>query len=122
MELLRNLAVAFAVGGLLCLPAQILIDRTRMTPARILVIYVTSGVVLGALGLYAPLLDFAGAGAGVPLTGFGNLIGEGVREAVAREGLLGALTGGLGRTAGGIAAALVFGYLAALIVKGKPKK
>ena len=101
--------------------AQILIDRTSLTPARILVIYVVAGVALGAVGLYEPLVSFAGAGATTPLTGFGYLIYKGVHEAVQEEGLLGALTGGLTSASGGIAAALVFGYLACLIAKGKPK-
>lgn len=112
---------AFLVGGILCVIAQILIDRTKLTPARILVTYVVAGVVLGGIGLYQPLVDFAGAGATVPLTGFGYLISKGVKEAVGEQGLLGALTGGLRAAAGGIAAALVFGYLACLISKGKPK-
>lgn len=112
---------AFLVGGMLCVIAQILIDRTTLTPARILVIYVVAGVILGAVGLYGPLVSFAGAGATTPLTGFGYLIYKGVHEAVQKEGLLGALTGGLTSASGGIAAALVFGYLACLIAKGKPK-
>lgn len=112
---------AFWVGGLLCVLAQILIDRTKLTPARILVVYVTAGVILGAIGVYKPLVDFAGAGATTPLTGFGYLISKGVREAVDEKGLLGALTGPLTAAAGGITAALVFGYLACLIFKGKPK-
>lgn len=112
---------AFLVGGILCVIAQILIDRTTLTPARILVIYVVAGVVLGAVGLYEPLVSLAGAGATTPLTGFGYLIYKGVHEAVQKEGLLGALTGGLTSASGGIAAALVFGYLACLIAKGKPK-
>ena len=112
---------AFLVGGVLCVIAQILIDRTKLTPARILVSYVVVGVVLGGMGIYEPIVDFAGAGATVPLTGFGYLIAKGVREAVGEQGLLGALTGGLRASAGGIAAALVFGYLACLISKGKPK-
>lgn len=102
--------------------AQILIDKTKLTPARILVIYVVAGVVIGAAGLYQPLADFAGAGATVPLTGFGFLISKGVREAVDKQGLLGALTGGLTAAAGGISAALVFGYLAALVFKGKRRE
>ena len=102
--------------------AQILIDKTKLTPARILVIYVGAGVVIGAAGLYQPLADFAGAGATVPLTGFGFLISKGVREAVDKQGLLGALTGGLTAAAGGISAALVFGYLAALVFKGKRRE
>ena len=113
---------AFVVGGALCVIAQILIDKTKLTPARILVIYVVAGVVLGAVGLYKPLVDLAGAGATTPLTGFGYLIADGVKRAIAEKGLLGALTGGLGAAAGGIAAAICFGYLAAIIFKGKPKK
>lgn len=112
---------AFLVGGLLCVVAQILIDKTKLTPARILVVYVTAGVLLGAVGLYEPLAEFGGAGATTPLTGFGYLIAKGVREAVQEKGLLGALTGPLTAAAGGTAAALVFGYLVALIGRGKPK-
>ena len=112
---------AFLVGGGLCVIAQILIDKTKLTPARILVVYVVAGVALGAIGLYKPLVDFAGSGASVPLTGFGYLISKGVREAVDEKGLLGALTGGLTSAAGGIAAALVFGYLACLFFQGKSK-
>ena len=121
MELLLTYLRAFLVGGIFCVIAQILIDRTKLTPARILVIYVVAGVVLGGMGIYQPLVDFAGAGATVPLTGLGYLISKGVKEAVGKEGLLGALTGGLRAASGGIAAALVFGYLACLISKGKPK-
>lgn len=110
---------AFVIGGLLCVIAQILIDKTHLTPARILVSYVVIGVILGAIGLYKPLVDLAGAGATVPLTGFGYLLSEGVREAVDKQGLLGALTGGLTAAAGGISAALVFGYLVAVLFKGK---
>ena len=113
---------AFSVGGVLCLIAQILIDKTKLTPARILVLYVVAGVVLGAVGLYPPLVEFAGAGATTPLTGFGYLISKGVREAVEAKGLLGALTGPLTAAAGGTAAALVFGYLVALVSKGKAKE
>ena len=112
---------AFLVGGGLCVIAQILIDRTKLTPARILVLYVVAGVFLGAIGVYKPLIDLAGAGATTPLTGFGYLISKGVREAVDEMGLLGALTGGFRAAAGGIAAALVFGYLACLLFSGKPK-
>lgn len=119
METFSKFIWAFVIGGALCMIAQILIDKTRLTPARILVTYVTVGVLLGALGLYKPLVDFAGAGATVPLTGFGYLISEGVREAVDKQGLLGALTGGFTSAAGGIAAALVFGYLAAIMFRGK---
>lgn len=110
---------AFVIGGLLCVIAQILIDKTKLTPARILVCYVVAGVILGAAGLYKPLVEMAGAGATVPLTGFGYLISEGIREAVDEKGLLGALTGGMTAAAGGITAALVFGYLAAVLFKGK---
>ena len=110
---------AFVIGGLLCVVAQILIDKTRLTPARILVSYVVAGVVLGAIGVYKPLIDLAGAGATVPLTGFGYLISDGVRDAVDKQGLIGAFTGGLTAAAGGITAALVFGYLAAVMFKGK---
>ena len=112
---------AFLVGGVLCVIAQVLIDRTKLTPARILVVYVVAGVILGAIGVYKPLVDFAGAGATTPLTGFGYLISKGVREAVDKQGLLGALTGGFTSAAGGITAALVFGYLVCLIARGKPK-
>ena len=112
---------SFLVGGALCVIAQILIDKTKLTPARILVGYVTAGVILGAIGVYQPLVDFAGAGAATPLTGFGNLIAKGIRKAVDERGLLGVLTGGLTAAAGGTAAALIFGYLAALIWRGKPK-
>lgn len=120
-SILWKYLIAFCVGGALCLPAQLLIDKTKLTPARILVGYVVAGVILGAVGLYQPLADLAGAGATTPLTGFGNLIAKGVRQAVAEKGLLGALTGGLSAAAGGTAAALVFGFLASLIWKGKRK-
>lgn len=113
---------AFLVGGSFCVIAQLLIDKTKLTPARILVLYVVAGVALGALGLYAPIAKFGGAGATTPLTGFGYAISKGVREAVGKQGLLGALTGTLQATSGGIAAALVFGYLACLVFKGKPKR
>lgn len=122
METFLKFVWAFIVGGLFCVVAQILIDKTKLTPARILVIYVVAGVLLGAVGLYEPLAEFAGAGATTPLTGFGFLISKGVREAVNEKGLLGALTGGLTAAAGGTAAALCFGYLAALIFKGGPKR
>ena len=110
---------AFLCGGMLCLIGQILIDKTPLTPAKILVSYVTAGVILSAVGLYQPLVDWGGAGATVPLTGFGHLLAKGVRKAVAEEGVLGALTGGT--TAGGIAAAIFFGFLVALVCKPKPK-
>ena len=122
MELTLSFLRAFLVGGLFCVIAQILIDRTRLTPARILVLYVCAGVLLGAVGIYQPLVDFAGAGATTPLTGFGFLISKGVKEAVDEEGLLGALTGTLRTTTGGIAAALVFGYLTCLVFRGNPKR
>ena len=112
----------FVVGGLFCVIAQILIDKTKLTPARILVGYVCGGVILGALGLYKPILEFAGAGASVPLSGFGYLLAEGVRKQVELDGLLGALTGGLKATAGGISAAIFFGLLFAIIFKSKPLK
>ena len=112
---------AFLVGGLLCVIGQILIDRTKLTPARILVAYVVAGVLLGAVGLYDKLVDFAGAGATVPLTGFGNTLAKGVREAVKEQGILGALTGGLKASAAGIAAAVFFGFLAALLCNPKDK-
>ena len=121
MEMIMPYVWAFLVGGGLCVIAQILIDRTKLTPARILVAYVVAGVLLGGLGWYRPLVELAGAGATTPLTGFGYLISEGVRKAVDERGLLGALTGGLTAAAGGTAAALCFGYLAALIFHGKPK-
>ena len=112
---------AFLVGGGFCVIAQILIDRTKMTPARILVLYVVAGVFLGAVGVYEPLIQFAGAGATTPLTGFGYLISEGVKKAVDEKGLIGALTGGITAASGGIAAAIVCGYIAALIFRGKTK-
>lgn len=112
---------AFIVGGLFCTAAQVLIDRTKLTPARILVCYVVTGVILGALGIYKPLVEFAGAGATVPLTGFGYLISEGVKEAVRSDGILGALTGGVTAAAGGITAALFFGLLSSLIFRSKSK-
>ena len=112
---------AFVVGGLLCVIGQILIDKTKLTPARILVSYVVIGVFLGAIGLYGKLVDFAGAGASVPLTGFGYNLAKGVREAVDESGCLGILTGGLKATAGGIAAAIVGGLLVSLIFKPKDK-
>ena len=112
---------AFLVGGILCVIAQLFIDYTKLTPAKILVGYVVAGVVLGGLGIYQPLVDFAGAGASVPLLGFGNTLAKGVREAIAESGFLGILTGGLKSTAGGITAAIVAGLLASLIFKPKDK-
>ena len=113
---------AFLVGGALCMLGQILIDRTRLTPARILSGYVVAGVVLSALGLYQPLVDFAGAGATVPLTGFGHLLARGVREAVRADGWLGALTGGLTASAAGVTAAVFFALLGAIVFRAKAKK
>lgn len=112
---------AFFVGGALCLIGQILIDKTKLTPARILVSYVVIGVFLGAVGAYQPLVDFAGAGASVPLTGFGNNLAKGVREAVDESGFIGILTGGLKASAGGITAAIISGLLASLIFRAKDK-
>ena len=121
MDIILNFTRAFIVGGLLCVVAQILIDKTKLTPARILVGYVVAGVILGAIGVYKPLIDFAGGGATVPLTGFGYLISKGVRAAIDRDGLIGVLTGGLTATAGGITAAIFFGLIAAIIFKSKSK-
>ncbi len=117
MELLIEYGKAFAVGGLLCVVGQLLIDYTKLTPARILTIFVVTGVLLGALGVYQPLADWAGAGATVPLTGFGNALAKGVKKAVEEKGLLGAFTGGFTAAAGGICAAMFFGYLVALVCK-----
>ena len=117
MEFLK----AFLVGGLLCAAGQILIDKTKLTPARILVLYVVAGVLLGALGIYETLVDFAGAGATVPLTGFGYLLAKGVKKAVEEQGLFGALTGGLTAAAAGITAAIFFALLGALFFKARPK-
>ena len=112
---------AFVCGGLFCVIGQILIDKTKLTPARILVFYVVSGVVLGGLGIYKYIVEWGGAGATVPLTGFGYLLAKGVAKAVAEHGVLGALSGGVTAAACGITAAVFFGYLAALIFRPKPK-
>lgn len=112
---------AFIVGGLFCVIGQILIDKTKLTPARILVSYVVIGVLLSAIGIYERLVDFAGAGATVPLTGFGHNIAKGVREAIDEDGFLGIFTGGLKSTAGGISAAIIAGLLASLFFKAKDK-
>ena len=112
---------AFLCGGALCVIGQILIDRTKLTPARILVGYVTAGVILSAVGIYKPLADWAGAGATVPLTGFGHLLAQGVKQAVEEKGLLGALTGGVTAAAGGITAAVFCGFVVALLAKSRPK-
>ena len=112
---------AFWVGGLLCLIGQILMDKTKLTPARILVSYVVIGVVLGALGIYQPVAEFAGAGASVPLTGFGNTLAKGVKEAVDQKGFLGIFTGGLKATAGGITAAILAGLTVSFLFKARDK-
>ena len=112
---------AFLIGGALCLVGQILIDKTGLTPARILVSYVVAGVILGAVGLYGPFAEFAGAGATVPLTGFGNLLAKGVKDAVDEKGFLGVFTGGLKATAGGITAAIFAGLLASFLFRPKDK-
>lgn len=119
---ISSLLKCFIVGGLICVIGQILIDKTKLTPAKILVIFVTTGAILGGLGIYKYLVDFAGSGATVPLTGFGYNLAKGSIEAVKESGLLGAFTGGIKAAAGGIAAAVFFGYLAALISKPKMKK
>jgi len=121
MSFILNYIRAFFVGGLFCMVAQVLIDRTKLTPARILVSYVVIGVILGGLGIYEPLIEFAGGGATVPLTGFGYLISKGVREAVDRDGFIGVLTGGLSSSAGGITAALFLGLCVSFIFKSKPR-
>ncbi len=112
---------AFLIGGFLCLIGQLLVDKTRLTPARILVSYVVIGVILGAIGIYQPFADFAGAGATVPLTGFGNILAKGVKEAVQENGFLGIFTGGIKAAAGGITAAITAGLAAAIIFKVKDK-
>lgn len=112
---------AFLIGGLLCLVGQILIDKTKLTPARILVSYVVAGVILGGLGIYKPLVDFAGAGATVPLTGFGYNLAKGVKEAIATDGVIGILLGGLKAAAGGITAAIISGLIVSLMFKAKDK-
>lgn len=117
MEYIR----AFVVGGLICVVGQILIDLTKLTPARIMVLFVVSGVVLGALGVYPLLVDFAGAGATIPIIGFGNILAKGVIEDVGNNGLLGAFSGGVRAGAVGIAAAVFFGYVMAIVSKPKAK-
>ena len=119
--MLLDIFKAFIVGGLICAIGQLLIDYTKLTPARILTGFVVAGVVLSAIGIYKPLIDFAGAGASVPLTGFGHLLAEGVRKAVSEDGFIGILTGGLTAAAGGITAALLSGLIVALIFKQKDK-
>ena len=112
---------AFCAGGLFCVVGQILIDKTKLTPARILVGYVVAGVILGAIGIYKPIADFAGAGATVPLTGFGYSLAKGVKDAISQDGFIGILTGGLKATAGGITAAVIAGLIVSLIFKAKDK-
>lgn len=113
---------AFWVGGLICALVQILLDRTKLMPGRVMVLLVCSGAVLGAFGIYQPIVDYGGAGASVPLLGFGNLLWKGVKEAVDRQGLLGIFAGGFAASAVGISAALIFGYLASLVFEPKMKK
>lgn len=122
MDTFLDYLKAFAVGGILCAIGQLLIDKTKLTPARILTAYVVSGVILGAVGLYQPLADWAGAGATVPLTGFGNTLAKGVKKAVEADGLLGVFTGGFTASAAGICAAVFFGIVIALIFKPKEKQ
>ena len=119
---LIQLLKCFVTGGLICVIGQILIDKTKLTPARILVIFVTTGAILGGLGIYQYLVEFAGAGATVPLTGFGNLLAKGAIQKVQQDGFIGAFTGGTAAAAGGIAAAVFFGYIASLVAKPKIKK
>ena len=121
MELFISCVKAFLVGGILCAVGQILIDKTKLTPARILTAYVVIGVILGAVGVYEPFAKWAGAGATVPLLGFGNVLAQGVKTAVAEQGFLGVFTGGFTSAAGGICAAVFFGFLVALIAKPKDK-
>ena len=120
MDFLMYIKV-FLVGGLLCLVGQVLIDYTKLTPARILTIYVVAGVALSAIGLYQPLVDWAGAGASVPLTGFGHTLAKGIRQAVAEKGLLGIFTGGFSAAAAGLCAAVFFGLIVSLVFKPKDK-
>lgn len=121
LKMLTNFIHAFWVGGLICVVGQILIDKTKLTPARILTAFVVAGVILGALGIYEPILDYAGAGASVPLLGFGNTIAQGVKSAVNLHGWLGVFTGALTSAAAGITAALVFSFLASLCAKSADK-
>ncbi len=118
---MMDYVISFVTGGLICVIGQILIDKTKLTPARILVGYVVAGVILGAVGIYEPLLEFTKAGASVPLSGFGNLLATGVREAVDENGFLGIFTGGLKSTAGGITVAIAAGLVCAIIFKARDK-
>ena len=122
MDVFMQYLRCFAVGGALCVIGQLLIDKTKLTPARILSIYVVSGVILGAAGLYQPLADWAGAGATVPLTGFGNVLAKGVKKAVEEKGLVGAFTGGFTAAAGGVGAAVFFSLIWSLVFKPKIKR
>ncbi len=122
ISLLLNMLKAFAVGGAICVAGELLVLKTKLTPARILVGYIVLGVILSAVGLYGPLVDFAGAGATIPLTGFGHALSTGVKKAVQEIGILGAFTGGLTSTAAGISAAVFFGTLTALLFKPHPKE
>lgn len=121
MDKVLDYVWAFLVGGALCIIAQILIDKTKLTPARILVFYVVGGVILTGIGVYQPLVDFAGCGATVPLTGFGYSLAKGVEKAISERGFIGVITGGLTATSAGITAAMVFAWLAAVLFRGKPK-
>ncbi|NCC67303.1 MAG: stage V sporulation protein AE [Clostridia bacterium] len=121
MDIFYDFLKAFAAGGALCAIGQILVDRTKLTPARILTSYVVAGVILGAVGVYQPFSDWAGAGATVPLTGFGNTLAKGVRLAVYKDGIIGALLGGFTAAAGGVAAAVFFGVIVALVFKSKDR-
>ena len=114
-----NYLWAFVVGGLFCVAGQLLIDLTKLTPAKILVIFVVSGVVLSAVGVWEPLVEFAGAGATVPILGFGHTLAQGTEQAVAQQGFVGIFTGGMTACAGGVSASLIFGFIASLIVKSK---
>ena len=122
MEMLTGFLKAFLVGGAFCAIGQVLIDKTGMTPARILSAYVIAGVVLGGIGIYQPLADWAGAGATIPLTGFGNTLAKGVKNAIEERGAIGIFTGGFTAAAGGISAAIIFGFMAAALFKPNDKK
>ncbi|MEE5992646.1 MAG: stage V sporulation protein AE [Oscillospiraceae bacterium] len=117
-----NLLKAFVIGGIICAIGQILIDKTKLTPARILTAFVVTGVILSAIGLYEPLVNFAGAGATVPLTGFGHLLAKGVKEAIQEKGLLGILSGGMTAASAGITASLVAGLMASILFKNRIKE
>ena len=119
--MLLDIIKAFFIGGAICVVGQILIDYTKLTPARILTGYVVAGVILSAFGLYKPLIDFAGAGASVPLTGFGHLLAEGIRKSLDKDGFLGIFTGGLSAASAGISAAILFGLLASILFKQRDK-